>query len=224
MAKKYIQIKPNTLGKEYEGRSFLVTDEDDDNYIIKRGTVFVPKEHAIVCNNQSINLEAQDVYATLVKNHNAIFKVVPAPWLQHGMDARIKVEQVAVEDGQLILFFGEEYNTEEGDGEITELWVVAHRCVLDIQAKVYDAAFFTKAFPEAFKQKQDVVELAFVEGVTKTIFIMHDKFINPINGEVTQGFSIRHGSNFITSFAQFATLDELKASELFARVLRGEYN
>lgn len=221
--KKYIQIKANTLGVEYEGRSFLVNAEDADSFTIKRGSVVVPKEFAVVCNEQRINLEGQDVFATLVRNHAAIFKVVPAPWERHGLDARIKVEDAVVEDGQLILFFGEEYNT-ENDGEVEELWVVAHRCVLDIRPKTYDKAFYSKQFPKAFKNAQGVVEVDFAECLTKTIWIMHDVFVNPINQERKEGFSLRAGEDFITNFAEFASIEALKASAAYAGAVAGEFN
>lgn len=223
MAKKYIQIKPNTMGAAYEGRSFLVNAEDADSFSIKRGSVVVPKDCAIVCDAQRINLEAQDVYATLVKNHGAIFKITPEPWIRHGMDARIKVEDAVVEDGQLILFFGEEYNTEQ-DGDVEELWVVAHRCVLEINAKSYDKAFYSKKFPKAFKEKAGVVAVDFVESVTKDIWIMADTFINPITSVREDGFSLRHGDNYITNFAEYPTLEALKASKTYDKALAGGYN
>lgn len=206
----YIQVKDNLLGDAYNNRSFLVSSVNDDSFGIRKDTIFVPKEFAIVVEDQRINLEAETVFASLVQNQKAVSKFRVIPFNEKPADHKIKVVDVCVQNGTLMVYFGEEFDTEE-----EELWYSAKHFVLHRKPFSFDEDYYKKKFDLFQKQKDGVFKQEFVEGITQQLFIMKDEFRKPGNGDVVSGYSLRSGNDFVTSFGEFKTIEELKESKFF---------
>lgn len=210
MARKYIQVKDNLLGDAYNNRSFLVSSENADSFGIRKDTIFVPKEFALLVEEQRINPGAETVHASLVLNQGAISKVEIIPFKDKPKDHKLKVVDSIIENGILYLYFGEEYDTEE-----QELWYKARNFVLDRKPLSYDVDFYKKQYKLFTKKQEGLFDQEFVEGITKQYFIMKDTFRNPGNGNVSVGYSLRSGDDFVTSFGEFESVEALKESKYF---------
>lgn len=210
MARKYIQVKDNLLGDAYSNRSFLVSSVNEDSYGIKKDTIFVPKEFALLVEEQRINLEAETVFASLVLNQGAVSKVKIKPFENRPKDHKLKVEGSCVDNGVLYLYFGKEFDTED-----EECWYKARNFVLHRKPFSYDEDYYKKKFDLFQKQKDGIFKQEFVEGLTNQLFIMKDEFRKPGNGDVVTGYSLRSGDYFVTSFGEFQTIEALKESKFF---------
>lgn len=210
MARKYIQIKDNAFGEAFNHRSFLVSSENADSFGIRKDTVFVPKECAIVVEEQRLNLEAETVYASVVLNQGAVSKVELFPFKDQPKGHKLKVVGSCVENGVLYLYFGEEF-----DGEEEERWYKARNFVLDRKPFTYDENYYKKKFALFLKNQDGLFKQEFVEGLTTQLFIMKDEFRKPGNGDLVTGYSLRSGNDFVTSFGEFESVEALKDSKFF---------
>lgn len=208
--RKYIQIKDNAFGEAFNNRSFLVSSENDDSFGIRKDTIFVPKECAIVVEEQRINLEAETVYASVVLNQGAVSKVELIPFKDQPKGYKLKVVDSIVENGVLYLYFGEEF-----DGEDEERWYKARNFILDRKPLSYDETYYKKKFDLFLKKQDGLFKQEFVEGLTTSLFIMKDEFRKPGNGALVIGYSLRSGDDFVTSFGEFKTIEALKDSKFF---------